>query len=50
MTRCGLHCAPMAHKALETFPHGTVRCSFGYKNTEAEIDKLLDALRNITKK
>jgi cysteine desulfurase family protein len=50
MTRCGLHCAPMAHKALGTFPHGVIRCSFGHKNTEAEIDKLLDALRNITKK
>jgi len=50
MTRCGLHCAPMAHKALGTFPHGLIRCSFGHKNTEAEVNKLLDALRNITSK
>ena len=47
MTRCGLHCAPIAHKALGTFPRGVVRCSFGHKNTEAEVDKLLLALRNI---
>jgi len=49
MTRCGLHCAPTAHKAIGTFPRGVVRCSFGHKNTEAEVDKLLFALRNITK-
>lgn len=30
MTRCGLHCAPMAHKTLGTFPKGTVRFAFGY--------------------
>lgn len=49
MTRCGLHCAPIAHKALGTFPHGLVRCSPGHKNTEAEVDELLTALRNILK-
>jgi len=48
MTRCGLHCAPVAHKAMGTFPRGVVRCSFGHKNTEAEVDVLLHALRNIT--
>lgn len=25
MTRCGIHCAPHAHKTLGTFPKGTVR-------------------------
>lgn len=49
MTRCGLHCAPTAHKALGTFPHGVVRCSLGHKNTEAEVDALLIALSQITK-
>jgi cysteine desulfurase family protein len=47
MTRCGLHCAPGAHKALGTFPHGVVRCSFGHKNTYAEVDKLLAAISQI---
>jgi cysteine desulfurase family protein len=48
MTRCGLHCAPVAHKALGTFPRGLVRCSPGPKNTEAEVDELLAALNQIT--
>lgn len=48
MTRCGLHCAPSAHKALGTYPRGVVRCSLGHKNTEAEVDTLLTALREIT--
>lgn len=47
MTRCGLHCAPRAHKTLGTFPHGTVRFAFGYGNTEAEVDTCLDVLRRI---
>jgi len=45
MVRCGLHCAPSAHKALGTFPRGTVRVSFGHRNTAAEVDVLLSALR-----
>ena len=49
MTRCGLHCAPTAHKALGTFPRGLVRCSPGHMNTEAEVDSLISALRAITK-
>ena len=27
LTRCGLHCAPSAHRTLGTFPRGTVRLS-----------------------
>ena len=49
MTRCGLHCAPTAHKALGTFPRGVVRCSIGHLNTEEEVAKLLSALSEITK-
>jgi len=48
MTRCGLHCAPAAHRALGTFPRGLVRCSPGHQNTEAEMDELLAALKEIT--
>ena len=47
MTRCGLHCAPEAHKALGTFPRGLLRCSLGHKNTEAEIDMFITALTKI---
>ena len=38
MTRVGLHCAPVAHRSLGTFPQGTVRFAFGASNTEEEID------------
>ena len=44
MTRCGLHCAPQAHRALGTFPRGLLRCSLGHLNTEAEVDVFLNAL------
>jgi selenocysteine lyase/cysteine desulfurase len=47
MARTGLHCAPSAHKTLGTFPTGTVRFSFGWFNTCAEIDLALEALRQI---
>jgi len=47
MTRCGLQCAPVAHRTLGTFPRGVVRCSPGHMNTEAEVDVLLDALDRI---
>ena len=45
MTRCGLHCAPIAHKTLDTFPRGVVRCSLGHLNTEEEVDEFLVALK-----
>lgn len=47
MTRVGLHCAPSAHKALGTYPEGTVRFSFGYFNTEEEADRAAEALKEI---
>lgn len=43
--RAGLHCAPAAHKTIGTFPAGTVRIAPGYFTTDAEIDRLLEALR-----
>ncbi|NNM84759.1 MAG: aminotransferase class V-fold PLP-dependent enzyme, partial [Phycisphaerales bacterium] len=46
--RPGLHCSPYAHKSLGSFPDGTVRVSPGAFNTEADIDKLLEALREVT--
>ena len=47
LTRCGLHCAPNAHKTYGTFPQGTVRFSFNSSNTADEIDFALDALKKI---
>ena len=50
MTRCGLHCAPNAHKTLGTFPQGTVRFSPGWFTTEAEIDAAVGAVRELAAK
>ncbi len=47
MARTGLHCAPSAHRGLGTFPTGTVRFSFGWFNTTAEVGLALEALREI---
>lgn len=47
LTRCGLHCAPNAHKTYGTFPQGTVRFSFNSSNTAEEIDSALRALHMI---
>jgi len=49
LTRCGLHCAPAAHRALGTYPSGAVRFSFGWANTEAEIDGTLAAVEKIAR-
>ena len=48
MARTGLHCAPAAHRTLGTFPTGTVRFSFGWFNTSAEVETSLEALRQIS--
>ena len=48
LTRCGLHCAPSAHKILDTFPRGTVRFSLGFASTEADVDAALEAIRAIS--
>lgn len=45
LTRCGLHCAPAAHRSLGTFPKGTVRFSLGFANTPSDVDAAIDAIR-----
>lgn len=47
LTRCGLHCAPNAHKSLGTFPRGTVRLSVGWANSEDDINAAVAAIKNI---
>ncbi len=49
MTRVGLHCAPLAHRTIGTYPIGTVRFSFGFYNTEKEIETAIKALKEIAK-
>lgn len=45
--RVGLHCAPLAHRTIGTFPEGTVRVSPGIFNTSEDIDSFLAAVRDI---
>ena len=47
LTRCGLHCAPSAHKSLDTFPRGTVRFSLGFASTEEDVDTALAAIKAV---
>jgi selenocysteine lyase/cysteine desulfurase len=45
ITRVGFHCAPLAHQTIGSHPYGgTVRFSFGWPNTEEEVDRVLDIL------
>lgn len=45
--RTGLHCAPLAHKFIGTFPSGTVRFSVGYFNNNDDFMRLDTALNYI---
>jgi selenocysteine lyase/cysteine desulfurase len=49
LCRPGLHCAPLAHRTVGTFPQGTLRFSFGYYNTLGQIQKALKALEKISR-
>lgn len=46
-TRPGFHCAPLVHEYFGTETRGMVRFSFGYFNTEEEIDLAIKALSKI---
>ena len=50
MTRCGLHCAPSAHRTLHTWPQGTVRFSFGHFLTTDDVEYIAQAIKEIVKK
>lgn len=46
--RAGNHCAPYVHQAVGSYADGLTRVSPGPFNTAADIDKLADALSEIT--
>jgi len=46
--RSGLHCAPLIHKALLSYPEGAVRFSVSGFNTNGDIDTAIDALVKIS--
>ncbi len=47
VVRTGLHCAAPTHRAIGTFPSGTVRASPGFATTEDEIQTSLSAIEQI---
>lgn len=49
LCRVGLHCAPVAHRTIGTFPGGTVRWALGYFNTAADVEGALAALEAIVR-
>lgn len=46
-TRPGAHCAPRMHEAMGTVEQGAVRFSFGWFNTEQEVDAAIAAVREL---
>lgn len=46
-TRSGAHCAPRMHQALGTVEQGAVRFSFGWFNTEDEVDAAINAIKEL---
>jgi cysteine desulfurase family protein len=49
MCRVGLHCAPAAHKTIETFPAGTVRFGLSAFSTQEEVDAAVAAVGRLAR-
>ena len=47
MVRCGLHCAPNAHRVLGSYPQGAVRLSAGWYNTPQEMDYTAQVIKRL---
>ena len=48
--RAGSHCAPLFHEKMGTKKQGIVRMSLSFYNTKEEIEKTIEAVKNIAKK
>jgi selenocysteine lyase/cysteine desulfurase len=44
VVRSGLHCAPLIHQALGSFPEGSLRVSPSYFTRDEEIDRFVEAV------
>lgn len=47
LVRSGLHCSPIIHKTMNTYPDGTIRISFSKFNTKEQIDILIEILKKL---
>ena len=45
--RSGLHCAPLIHKCINTYPQGTIRISLSRFTTEEEVNYFINAIKDI---
>lgn len=50
ITRCGLHCSPLAHQTAGTIETGAVRFSFGWQTTIEEVEYAGSVLKKIQQK
>ncbi len=48
VTRSGLHCTPLAHRTIGTFESGSCRLSPGYFNSGEDIEKVIQAVHEIS--
>jgi len=48
-TRTGLHCAPLAHQTIGTFPQGTVRIAPSVYHSRSDFEYLLQAITKISR-
>lgn len=46
-TRAGYHCSPLGHRTAGTETRGAVRASFGFFNTEEDVEQLIKAVVEI---
>lgn len=49
-SRVGLHCAPLAHRTIKTFPNGTLRISPSFYHSIEDFEYLKFAIKEIHKK
>ena len=49
LCRVGLHCAPSAHRSLDSFPDGSVRFGLGAFNSLDDVRFAVDAVRQLAK-
>ncbi len=47
--RSGYHCTPLAHETAGTSERGAVRASVGYFTTEEEVDRMIEAVAEISR-
>jgi selenocysteine lyase/cysteine desulfurase len=48
IARAGIHCAPLVHQVLGTYPMGCVRVGIGHANTAQDISELLSNIKKVS--